>query len=253
MLTFSLLGEYGRLGNQLFQYAALAATACDLGQAFAIRESGHDLAPFHRKHCLYLPPGFQAERIFNETPFGFDPEIKLVRGDTDLRGYFQSPRYFDHHRTYIRNEFDFPDSLTGTVQRAWEKYAGTRICSIHVRRKDYLDKPDFHPVCGPGYYAQAMAQMRSWGVDRFVVFSDDREWCEVHFKGLESVSFFGGDAHEDLYAMTLCDAHIVANSSFSWWGAYLAGSECVIAPKTWFGADGPYNWDDIYMDDWTLI
>ena len=85
----------------------------------------------------------------------------------------------------------------------------------------------------------------------FIVFSDDIEWCKENMGG--NLSFADSSPAVDMCTMSSCDIHIIANSSFSWWGAYLAKSNAVIAPKQWFGPDGPENWDTVYYHNWNIV
>ena len=86
---------------------------------------------------------------------------------------------------------------------------------------------------------------------KFLVFSDDLEWCKNNLPSGVLYST-ASDQFEDMCAMTLCDSHIVANSSFSWWGAWLSNSRCVIAPRAWFGPKGPTDWSTIYGHGWLV-
>jgi hypothetical protein len=91
--------------------------------------------------------------------------------------------------------------------------------------------------------------------DKYMIFSDDNDWCRENFKqeNVEIVS--GNTADEDLQLMSLCDNHIIANSSFSWWGAWLGNNKCksVVAPKVWFGESNPFPTEDIYCDGWKIL
>jgi len=109
------------------------------------------------------------------------------------------------------------------------------MISLHIRRGDYIHNPN-HPTQPMSYYEEALSKLPEVPV---VVFSDDSEWCNQQ-KLFESDRFMiaeGNTTDCDLCLMSLCKYHIIANSSFSWWGAWLAKSEKVIAPKNWFGAD----------------
>ena len=103
------------------------------------------------------------------------------------------------------------------------------------------------------YYHKAH-NMISQNIDHevsYLTFSDDPEWCKTKFSGSKVVE--GNSAQVDLYLMSKCHIHIMANSSFSWWGAFLSNSQAVIAPQKWFGPSGPQQWDTIYMPHWVKV
>ena len=135
--------------------------------------------------------------------------------------YLQDPKYFDKYRDEIKQLFGegiIPDN---------------RI-AMHIRRGDYLNNPFYVNLIDDGYYARAMHRFPK---ERFLIFSDDIEWCKKAFKDLPCDFSEGKTAEEDLKLMAGCKGIVMANSSLSWWGAYLGKHEKVIYPKHWF-ADG---------------
>ncbi len=129
-------------------------------------------------------------------------------------------------------------------------------CSIHVRRGDYLNSPNHHPVQNMNYYMKAIKQMPKDSI--FLIFSDDISWCKANFPDVpEKFIFVEGNAdYEDLLLMSLCKNNIMCNSTFSWWGAWLNKNpnKKVIAPSVWFGpAYANHNTEDLYCEGWIKI
>ena len=127
------------------------------------------------------------------------------------------------------------------------------LCSIHVRRGDYLGLPNHHPACPLEYYEEAMKQMDDSKI--FLVFSDDFGWCKENFTNSNVIFIEDNKDYIDLFLMTLCQNNIIANSSFSWWGAWLNQNENkkVIAPNKWFGKAIQHNTKDLIPPTWKTI
>jgi hypothetical protein len=162
-----------------------------------------------------------------------------------LDGYFQSEDYFKSIREQLLSDFQFP-GLNETARELENEIAasGTAV-GVHVRRGDYL-KPDilaYHGVLPLAYYQQAKREIESSVTNpHYFVFSDDPEWCRSNFSFLGSnakiVSQAVDNAWTDMYLMSLCKHHIIANSSYSWWAAWLNKNpeKLVVAPKNWFAS-----------------
>lgn len=202
---------------------------------------------------------FNGFKLYNEPYFSYT-EIPKIDGDVYLQGYFQSEKYFKEYESEIRSIFQISNNLYETVSKFVLNKFNVDIvkddtCSIHVRRGDYLKLPDNHPQQGTHYYMKAM---KTIGIDKkFLVFSDDIQWCKDNFPELDNMIFVEGlKDYEDLYLMSLSKHNIICNSSFSWWAAWLNKntSKKVIAPKKWFGvAYAHFNTKDLYCNDWTLF
>ena len=128
-------------------------------------------------------------------------------------------------------------------------------CSIHVRRGDYLNSPNHHPTQNMNYYMRAIKEMPKDSV--FLIFSDDIKWCKENFPNLPEKFIFveGNKDYEDLHLMTHCKNNIIANSTFSWWGAWLNSNsdKIVVAPKKWFGPALKNNdTKDLYCEGWII-
>ena len=258
IISFNTTGENSlgwRLGNQMFQYASLLGIA---------RKTG--LTPYFNIENTYLNKCFKLGGVTNKVlteqhhqlfdgSSAFNPSFFQLPSEFnfDINGYLQTPKYFEHCETDVKKEFEFQDNIK---QNAMAALPEGKLVSLHVRRTDYLDKPEYHTNLQIEYYKNAMQNFDEYTP---IVFSDDIEWCKENLSDVAETVFFSdnppadGDigVYVDLCMMTLCDAHIIANSSFSWWGSYLGGGKTV-APRQWNGPDGPQNFQDIYLSDWII-
>jgi hypothetical protein len=247
-LSYNNIGRYGRHGNQMFQYAAVYSLAKKLKMKAMANISASTL-----KDCFILggvEDGInEAEFGFVEDSFCYDEGVMNINPtrNTDLLGYYQTPKYFIDHENDIRSEFFFKKEIR---EAAASKIPDGVLVSIHVRRTDYTVLDHVHKNQTQDYYQVAMEKFPH---HRPVIFSDDIEWCKQNMKWLKNDPVFTSNhPFEDLFLMSMCNAHIIANSSFSWWGAWLGQGETV-APKNWFGDAGPDKWDDIYCEGWSLV
>jgi hypothetical protein len=234
-------GYYGWLGNQMFQYAATLALSKRIGVSCAFPAKSpnlHDIfllsAEIH-EHCA---------PILREGGFHFSP-LSTDVNDLVLQGYFQSEKYFEDCREEVKKEFSFRNPQQFTLLE--------NTVSIHVRRGDYVNQPHYHPTCSMDYYHRAMAEFKGYN---FLVCTDDKKWCEENFKQDNVQISLLEDASQELELMSWCEHHIIANSSFSWWGAWLGRNKdkTVVAPKKWFGPSKK-DWDtkDLYCKDWVVL
>lgn len=263
MIGFNHLGIIGRLGNQMFQYAALRGIADKHDYDFTIPPS--DFNDEWNDHQLFevfkLPnlkvKGRVGDKFLQERQFNYDPElVEECPDDVSLYGYFQTERYFSHIADSIKEDFTFKDDVVKNCKEVIDTL--DRPVALHVRRTDYVQKSQDHPPCTLEYYEEALSKFDS---DRTVViFTDDIEWCKNQelFKPDRFLISETGNNVYDLCLMTLCTDYIIANSSFSWWGAWLSQNPdpVVIAPSKWFGTTGytaKNNTEDIVPDRWTQI
>jgi hypothetical protein len=161
-----------------------------------------------------------------------------------LRGYFQSEKYFKDFENEIKKEFTFKDTTECNIPK--------ETCGVHVRRGDYVNNQSQHPLCSLDYYHAAIREINA---DVYMIFSDDPDWCSSNFRGDNYVVVRGNSPERDMQMMSNCDSNIIANSSFSWWAAWLNAKNTnkVIAPKNWFGERSPYSSKDIYCEDWVIL
>lgn len=255
MITFSQLGNYGLMSNQLFQYAALYGTGFIRGYKIAIPENAPITKYFELHSSEKLQDFDQRFPVYKEQNFNFDPTLWMIKDNSDVLGYFQSPGYWNHCHENVIKEFQFKKEIVEKADSWIEKNIDKNvpICSIHVRRGDYVKLSETHYNLPIAWYQQAVNIMEDQikNPKQFLIFSDDPEWCREKFKGAKVVE--GNSGPIDMCIMSRANMHIIANSTFSWWAATLSGSRAVIAPKQWFGPKGPSNWDSIYMKEWLKL
>lgn len=228
-------GYYGWLGNQMFQYAATRALSLDLNTKFHFPSKKPDL---HSIFNTKSPdPIDEVLSPYHETKYSYIPLPK--KDNLVFYGYYQSEKYFKHQENIIRQEFTFKEPSN--------KIMPGGCIALHVRRGDYLNLKDHHPTCSMEYYNKAISIMPK---NEIMVFSDDIKWCKENFIGDRFVFSEGNSFKEDLEDMTKCSYHIIANSSFSWWGAWLAESKLVVAPAIWHGPAVKDKNPDIYCEGW---
>lgn len=250
----------GGLGNYLFQIAASYSKSIDLNVDFVLlknealivhKNPEHYLNNFFKK--IKFSNNLNISQIYSEPNFSFNP-IPDFMLPTKIFGYFQSEKYFNHNREKIIELFGCPKDLKNKL---YEKYPqiNTETCSIHVRRGDYINLQDHHPLQPIDYYKTAVSLI---GNDKtYFIFSDDIEWCKLNFSFLNNVVFVeGNEDYEDLYLMSFCKNNIMANSSFSWWGSWLNenNNKKVIAPKLWFGpSKSDLDTSDLYFENTIIL
>ena len=269
MIGFNALGRMGRLCNQMFQYAALRGlsskngaeicipyyqNAVDDGIGNMLRTELFD--SFNLKVKTGLLNNGHAP-VVQERFFHFDQELFDHCPDhVSLQGYFQTEKYFKHIEHQIRAEFTFVNDI---LEPCKEMISGIEDpIALHIRRGDYVINSENHFNLPLEYYEAALKHFND---DRnVIVFSDDSKWC--HEQPLFSDDRFiisdNDDNRVDLCLMSLCKDFIIANSTYSWWGAWLSSnkSKKVIAPVQWFGKTGytkDHNTKDLIPDTWTRI
>lgn len=229
LVTFNELGRWGRLGNQLFQIAATIGEARRRGWNYAFNQ--WDYASYFAGPFPELPTWSDHLAAYREPSFTWRETSFPV--STQLVGYFQSERYFAHCATEVRQLLAVQPWITEQCKEQCSQLFDSPTCSLHVRRGDYVNHPFLVDLAATEYYERAMNEFASG--TRFVVFSDDIDWCRERFRGRQFVFVKSNHEVVDLYLMSRFSAHIIANSSFSWWGAWLSGqAPTVIAPRLWF-------------------
>ena len=262
----------GGLGNQMFQIATLYAAAKD-----------NNLDPIVEK--VKVSPGSISRPTYWDTVFSHvntskslqtyqfnimkEPSMNYnkIRVPHNMHimmdGYFQSPKYFDNHKNIIQDLFKLPNNIMKNIEKVKNeiisKFEEIRpIVSVHVRRGDYLKLKNIYNVLEMDYYNNAFNQFKDCN---FVVFSEDITWCKENFKNnnvyfIENINTSIPSDVMEMYLMSLCDHNIIANSSFSWWGAWLNNniSKKVIAPLIWYSDIDMNNMNrDIYCPNWILL
>ena len=280
MIGLNHLGNLGRLGNQMFEFAALRGIAAEHGYDMCIPPADHEGIENYSLHqCFkldHIKTGFIPNENYSlEQTFHYNNDLFATCPDnTSLYGFFQSWKYFINIHDQIRKDFTFHDDILEPCKEMVEDLEEPIM--LHVRRGDpnltdprgfkwsYTQCGSMHPVQPVEYYEKALSHFDE--DQPVVVFSDSVDWVKEQ-------EFFSGDRFlisepEDKYAdgsftpyadlclMSLCSHAIIANSSMSWWGAWLQTNpdKKVIAPKMWFGPDyKDKDTKDLYCPTWIVL
>lgn len=235
---------------------------------FATQKEVKDLLSIRKSFFLRGIAPFLKSRMFNtnqahiiEKDFAFDPDILSVTGNIYLDGYWQSYKYFEDVDETIRKDFCFRAGIGSNSRQVEDMIKSCEAVSLHIRRGDYVtltSASTYHGLCSLQYYEKAASIIKERLNNPVVfVFSDDIQWAKDHLKfdmPIFFVDYSGTTAHMDMYLMSLCRHHIIANSSFSWWGAWLnqSSDKIVITPKQWF-KDESINTADLIPESWVRI
>jgi Glycosyl transferase family 11 len=194
--------------------------------------------------CLGFPFGLNGLKYYLERNFQYDEKVFDLADDIYLSGYWQSEKYFINHRIKILNRIKISDSDSPLNMSYLRQIRTSNSVSIHVRRGDYISNSQTNSIyasCDLGYYEKAIQFLSSQLEDlTFFVFSDDMEWVTTNFSKFDRMIFVNVNledtAFEDLKLMSNCKHNIIANSTFSWWAAWLNqnSNKIVIAPKVWY-------------------
>ncbi|MES2369170.1 MAG: alpha-1,2-fucosyltransferase [Pseudomonadota bacterium] len=240
--------------HRIFNIDAQTASASDLRQVLGWRSPN----PIRRRLFRKGLQQFRGSNLFVDSECTYQHQIVEVPDDCYLMGNWQSERYFEHVADTIRADFSFKSAPRGLNAELAAQLENSNAISLHVRRGDIAANPAslaVHGLCSLDYYRRAVEYIAT-NVSKpvFLIFSDDMLWvrenlhlefpCHYieHNKGLES--------YNDMRLMSLCHHHIIANSSFSWWGAWLnpRKDKIVVAPERWFAAE--FDSTDIVPSSW---
>jgi hypothetical protein len=248
----------GGLGNYLFQVST----------TYALARRNNDICVFDvnrtltgHNHITTYKQNIFRNLNFNDVycnkkyyePFFHYQEIPYTNG-LFLNGYFQSEKYFIDFSEELKDLFSIDDESFSFIKNKYDFDKLKNSCSLHVRRGDYLKYPDRHPICDKTYYSEAIKYVNNKDI---FIFSDDIAWCKETLQFNERDIHFieGNPDYIDLWLMSLCENNIIANSTFSWWGAWLNlnKNKVVVSPVNWFGKNVNYKTEDIYPTDWIKI
>ncbi len=284
----------GGLGNQLFQYAIARSLSLEWGGCVYLDTQGLKGKSFLSTHRIYeleyfcidalISNGFVCIRhslakffpvllkllfgikTIREHTLSFDSSVQSNKPNIYLLGYWQSYKYFSKNAKAIRSDIVLNKPLSIDATKYLNSISA-KACSVavHVRRGDYVSNKaaaKFHGVLPFEYYKNAMQMLKNAHINaHFYVFSDDIEWCLRKFSGYPDITFVTNESSrsscEDLFLISKCTHHIIANSSFSWWGAWLAdenvnNQHIVVAPQKWF-LNLNVNLEDRFPPHWRVI
>lgn len=282
----------GGLGNQMFQYALGRRLSIDRGSPLLLdlRAFTRDPLRSFSLSCFCIaarvatdadlanwPPQVgltrhvrrladtltgRSTRVIVERKVSFDATVLNADSSAYFDGYWQSDRYFSAIADILRNEFKPRSVLSARFAQLSNELGQVKTISVHVRRGDYVTSPHtkvYHGTCEPGWYRRALRFLcERADVQRVFVFTDDPVWARENLRLEVEATVIDpappGSEYEDMLLMALCEHHIIANSSFSWWGAWLNSrpGKIVVAPARWF-AGGPKDTQDIVPNDWYRI
>ena len=277
-IGYNQLGSNGRFANQMFQYAGLRGVAANKGYDFKVPPPGN-----YGRSDYALFECFEMGSVRPEN-FGLVDGGSIATGqfhfyqkffdncpdNVNLHDYFQTEKYFKNIEDTIRYDFTFKKEVVDTCKDFLSTLPEEKIF-MHVRRGDYVNHPDQHPALPISYYEEGYKKFDNPTV---LVFSDDLEWVKQQ-------EFFQGDnflisefdvrydhlsdnidgqgnslvPFYDLYMMTQCNGAVIANSSMSWWGAWLQKNTTlpIVAPTPWFGVNySHYNMNDLIPESWIV-
>lgn len=297
MAAMIIVQVVGGLGNQMFQYALGRHLSLRQGCALKLDiEHCHNplLDRDYRLHRFRIKAGIcsvedrlklnlmrrqsvrallrraldaflpiHRRRYVKESSRSFDPRILRCGKGVYLDGCWESWRYFEAIAGTLREDFQLATPLSAEARGLLEEQRSSETVSVHVRRGDFVSDPrtrSIHGVLALDYYSRAIALLRERLVaPRFLVFSDDPEWCRREFAGMPDLLVPAScgklPVHEDLFLMSQCQHHIIANSTFSWWAAWLGKNPArlVIAPSNFRTAFSDQQREDLYPAEWLPI
>lgn len=259
----------GGLGNLLFQVSTAQSVAFDnaIEDVFYLniegnfskiqREHGSDIEGYKKSFLRHLklsePPMVYQPQIIHEGTFEYKP-LHYEPGCYNIyKGYFQSEKFFAHNDSRLLELFSPSEEIVGYIQNKYSFLNDLNCISLHIRRGDYKHLPLHHPILPIEYYKKSLLNHKEY--DKILVFTNDIQWCYDNLVDSRAI-FIDENEWTSLYIMSMCQQHIIANSSFSWWGAKLAElfnpdkEISVTYPSLWFGPAIQGNTQDICPDRW---
>lgn len=257
----------GRMCNNFFQIAAILSFAKDNNHIPFFPDWSYN--QFLKKSIPLKPNNLPAWNnleysfFYRETKFEYQP-INLIRisdmqgNIAKIWGYYQSKKYWQNNSDYIHDIFTLNQSCHNIVDNKFNGLVYNKgiPCSIHVRRTDYLTLQQTFYILDKDYYNKAIESLGDKKDYLFLIFSDDIQYCKELFKDLPNKVFIENNIDIiDLFLMSKCEVNIIANSSFSWWGAELNKNQSkkVFAPSEWFKKESGLNTIDLYNPEWVDI
>jgi hypothetical protein len=258
MISTFKFGNHGRLGNQLFQYSFLFGLNKKHGYQIGLIKNNCQFW-----NCFELPKGVTqyTNHNFQKTVYekngacNYDESLTNHPDNTVFVGYFQSYKYFDDFKKELIESLIFKSSVIDDGEKEFKKY-GNDCVSIHIRRGDYIDRPDlWGDLVKENYFKKCLEFIPK--NKNILVFSDDPIFAENYFNKLNvSVNIIKQNEFVSLYMMTKCNYHVISNSSFSWMGAYLSNSDYIICPDQWWPITHPFPNNvqrDITKSNWIKL
>jgi len=248
----------GGLGNYLFQISAAYSFALDNNDTLIIDES--KIVTVHKHMSTYktnifrnLNYGLVFYENYYQEPFFHYKEIPTIK-NLFINGYFQSEKYFKNNRNKILDLFSIDENSLRYINEKYKDIDFLNSTSLHIRRGDYKNLPLHHPICEMSYYHKAIDIIKP---ENLLIFSDDINWCKESFKDYKNNIIYidNNPDYIELWLMSMCKNNIIANSTFSWWGAWLNNNnkKIVVAPSRWFGSAIKHEIKDLLLEEWIKI
>jgi hypothetical protein len=254
MISFSKLGEYGRFGNQLFQYVFLRTQAKRLNTQFYCPPwKGDDVFVLrdHNEKCSSFTPRYRYKEDAHK--HGFNEAATRIHDGTDVEGYFQTDKFFKKEE--VLSWLSFNESLFDEVRKKYTAIDFSKATALHVRLGDYLPLSLMFYTPKPEYFKNAITHLSPQG--DIIVFSEDVTMAKKYLGEMPPHTIFieGNKDYEDFNIMSLCKNIVISSSSFSWWAAYLNKyhDKKIIMPKYWFLPSCRVTNNDIYVKGWTTL
>lgn len=268
----------GGLGNQLFQIYSGISYAIENNIEFRIIKTKADkvspldnksLRPTYFHNFLFNLSKFTCDNInlitYNEQSFTYN-KILNINKDFKINGYFQSPKYFENNYKSIIELIGLDKQKT-EIREKYKEYFSNKVISLHFRIGDYIKKPDYHFILNTQYYIDALKIIleKDHICDTVLYFNEEQDKYIVENiinnikKSYPQLNFIQCDTNiqdwEQLILMSLCNHNIIANSTFSWWGAYfnLNAEKIVCYPNVWFGTKNNNSTKNLFPENWVKV
>jgi Glycosyl transferase family 11 len=253
----SLSAFYGRLGNHLFQYAFLRETARRLEtQFYCPKWEGDEIFNLHDEGERASESSGIIHHFDAHPRVGFIPEALSIGDRTEIKGFFQSEKYYSD-KQLVRDWYRFNNQIVTEIEKLYGDILQSDCVSFSLRLdKDYGTTREYFPLYPFSYYRKSLSAINP---QRFILVFSDRPDLAREFlnpiKGYELIFVDNLNPPQQLYLMTRCRANVITNSTFAWWGAWLNNhpQKMVVAPTAWCRAGVPNPVEDILCDDWVLI
>ena len=279
-ISYNRLGSNGRLGNQMFQYASLRGIAANNDYSWMVpsddtqhRDNYGLFETFEMTHVKESNLGISNFVNVTETNHNFDEALFNTKDNVNIDAYLQTEKYFSHIAKEIREDFTFREDYLTPCKEYVDSLPSPPIF-LHVRQSDNIGREEYHPILPISFFEDALKEFPE--DTPCFVFTDDLDWCKKQeffqqdrflfnesngrytYRTIDGTGQYQNTLlpQVDLCLMSLCSGAIIANSSFSWWGAWLQNDRGkVIAPdpKKWFGTAMTHlDTSDIVPERWTI-
>ena len=245
MIVFDQLGRKGRMGNAMWQIASTIGIARKLNTDYGFNEWAGESA-----FGISLPISHRRGHVFEEYPnMDYREQVYEQGSNFTLDGYFQSEKYFKHIEDEIRKLFTFRKEIQERVKKKYQLSLRLDPVSFHLRKTDYVSQNWF---VGPQWYLDRMSELTGKLV---MVFSDDIHYCMELFKDFPNVQYIHEDEVDSMCLMSMCRHHVISNSTFSWWAAWLSNSNNVVYPNRFDVINNgacTFPNKDFYPESWVM-